>query len=326
MELEFDTEEEKTDIFNVTPYHGKFNISGAKLIAGGMPSRSVILYRLSKLGQGRMPLLGSTQVDEQALKMFRSWIRSRPTAEENADKISDSTETAPVDQLLQATKSENAAERTLAIEKLLSSVNGAMVALIAIDEASLPVTLRTELIAAGTTHGDPLVRDLFERFLPEDQRVKRLGPTIRPEQILALTGDATRGKALFFKANAVQCRNCHIIKGEGRELGPELTHVAKDKDKAKILENILTPSKEIHKDYVNYLAETKRGKVHTGLLVEKTDDEIVLKDNQHQLIRIPHNEIEILEPQDKSLMPDLLLRDMTAEQAADLLQFLSELK
>jgi hypothetical protein len=36
--------------------------------------------------------------------------------------------------------------------------------------------------------------------------------------------------------------------------------------------------------------------------------------------------VERFVPQPKSLMPELLLRDLTAEQAADLLEFLSGLK
>ena len=36
--------------------------------------------------------------------------------------------------------------------------------------------------------GASRVRDLFERFLPEDQRTQRLGNVIQPEALLALTG------------------------------------------------------------------------------------------------------------------------------------------
>ena len=38
------------------------------------------------------------------------------------------------------------------------------------------------------------------------------------------------------------------------------------------------------------------------------------------------DEVEELIPQPKSLMPELLLRDLTAQQAADLLAFLASLK
>ena len=37
-------------------------------------------------------------------------------------------------------------------------------------------------------------------------------------------------------------------------------------------------------------------------------------------------DVEQLVPQQQSLMPEMLLRDMTAEQVADLLEYLSSLK
>ena len=41
---------------------------------------------------------------------------------------------------------------------------------------------------------------------------------------------------------------------------------------------------------------------------------------------MPAGDVEVLAPQQKSLMPELLLRDLTAEQVADLTAFLSSLK
>jgi putative heme-binding domain-containing protein len=78
--------------------------------------------------------------------------------------------------------------------------------------------------------------------------------------------------------------------------------------------------------FVPYLVETKDGKVHTGLLAAKTDREVVLKDAENKEIRIPAGKVQALVPQKKSLMPEQLLRDLTPEQAADLLEFLASLK
>jgi len=52
----------------------------------------------------------------------------------------------------------------------------------------------------------------------------------------------------------------------------------------------------------------------------------VLRDAKDKPIRIPTGDVEQIVPQRQSLMPELLLRDMTAEQVADLLAFLSGLK
>jgi putative heme-binding domain-containing protein len=212
------------------------------------------------------------------------------------------------------------------VNRLLSSTSSALVLMRALDEGRVPASVRPEVLAAALARPEPQVRDLFERFVPDDQRVKRLGSVIKPEQLLALKGDAARGKELFFKAAGVQCVNCHRIAGTGSTLGPDLSQVGKKYDKAQILESILEPSKTIDPKYVTYLAETTDGQVHTGLLGAKTATEVVLKTVGDKEVRIPVGKVVTLAPQRQSLMPDLLLRDLTAEQVADLLEFLASLK
>ncbi|MCH8829928.1 MAG: c-type cytochrome, partial [Planctomycetes bacterium] len=146
------------------------------------------------------------------------------------------------------------------------------------------------------------------------------------EAILALQGDLERGRKLFFNTAGVQCINCHAIQKRGKNLGPDLSKIGKKYNRAQLLETILQPSKKIEPKYLSYLVETKRGRVLTGLLVSRSAQEIVLKDNKLKLIRIPAANVETIVPQRKSIMPELLLQEMTAEQVADLLTFLASLK
>src|SRR5207302_5613388 len=141
----------------------------------------------------------------------------------------------------------------------------------------IPEPARGQILASAGKRSEPQIRDLFERFLPEDQRIKRLGSAIRPEQILSLNGAPTRGKEMFFKSTALQCINCHRIAGAGSTLGPDLSDIGKKYTKSQILESILEPSKSIDPKYIAYLVETTDGKVQTGLLVDKTDKEVVLR-------------------------------------------------
>lgn len=71
------------------------------------------------------------------------------------------------------------------------------------------------------------------------------------------------------------------------------------------------------------MAETTSGQIVTGLLERQTPEEVWLRDASNQLHRLPTAEIELLVRQQKSLMPDLLLRDMTAQQVADLIAYLA---
>ena len=59
---------------------------------------------------------------------------------------------------------------------------------------------------------------------------------------------------------------------------------------------------------------------------QKSDREVVLRTAQNKELRVPAQQVERLVPQQKSLMPDLLLRDLSPQQAADLLEFLAGLK
>lgn len=196
----------------------------------------------------------------------------------------------------------------------------------AMDDDSVADVLRNDIIARATSHSAPHVRDLFERFLPEERRTKRLGSVVKPEEILALAGDVARGEQLFFEAPDVQCRNCHRVHNRGTEVGPDLSQIGTKYAPERLLESILAPSKVVEPKYVTYMIETTQGRVYTGLLVTRTTEQVVLKNAQNELIRLAPSEVEVLVPQRQSLMPDLLLRDMTAQQVADLVAYFGTLK
>ena len=195
-----------------------------------------------------------------------------------------------------------------------------------IDEGKLADSVRTEVIAIAKDHSRVEVRDLFERFVPDSERVKRLGDVVNVSDILELKGDAERGRSFFFAESASQCKNCHRIQGVGETLGPDLSQIGSKYTKPALLQHILEPSRNIDPKYVTHLLETKSGQVYSGLVAEKTDSEVVLRDAQNKLIRVPAAEVEQLVPQLKSLMPELLVRDLTAQQVADLLEYLSSLR
>ena len=220
---------------------------------------------------------------------------------------------------------ERARERAETINRLLSSTSSALRLAEALGEKRMPGPIREQVLAAAQRLTDATVRDLFERFLPAERRTRTLGSVIKPEQLLALKGNAERGRALFFKSAGLQCVNCHRINGTGSTLGPDLSHIGK-KERAHILESLLEPSKKIEPPWVTYLLETTTGQVHTGLLRSKTDRQVVLQVVGDKEVRVPAAKVERLVPQSKSLMPELLLRDLTAAQAADLLEFLASLK
>jgi glucose/arabinose dehydrogenase/mono/diheme cytochrome c family protein len=75
IDLEFGTPLEKMRVLDVKPQHHTFSLPDARLIAPGQPERSVLLYRMAQRGEGRMPPLATSLVDEPAVELIREWIR-----------------------------------------------------------------------------------------------------------------------------------------------------------------------------------------------------------------------------------------------------------
>ena len=325
--MPFDLPIENTDMVGVRPSQGTFGIHNAQVISPRDPYRSILYYRMSKIGGGRMPHIGSTEVDRKGIELIHDWIAQMPgDVESESDPIATEIRHQQRDRLKRLEASVDEKQAVAFIESLLATTSGAMVLQRAVDQDRLSASTTSLVIARSMLVTNVSVRDLFERFLPAEKRVRRLGNVIMPREILARTGDVDRGKQLFFDTAGVQCKNCHKIQDRGFELGPDLSHIGKKLTRANLLESILEPSKLIDPIYVTYLVETTDGLVHTGVLAQKSAKEIVLKDVQNKEIRIPASNVEHLVPQQKSLMPELLLRDMTAQQVADLLAYLVELK
>lgn len=212
------------------------------------------------------------------------------------------------------------------IDKLFESPSRAMQLARAIEQAPLADATHAQVLAVALKHPSPPLRDLFERFAPPEQRLKRLGAHVRAAEILKLDGDVARGAVLFANTQGVQCKNCHRIGKIGGQVGPDLSTIGKKYNRAQMLEHILEPSKLIEPKFVSYVAQLSDGRVIQGLLTNRTTDEFVFRDIKDQDVRVAAEDVETLAPQRLSLMPELLLRDLTPQQTADLLAYLAEQK
>jgi putative heme-binding domain-containing protein len=180
-------------------------------------------------------------------------------------------------------------------------------------------TQMTIAAVAGLQPGP--IRDLFEGYLPADPRGRKLGNNPKPAAILNLTGDAQRGKALFF-ANELKCATCHKLGDKGGALGPELTTIGKQRRKAEILESLLQPSLQIDPKFAQYIVQSDEGKTFAGLLVSRDDKRLVLRTAEQKEVVLATNQVEQLRPSQVSLMPEGLMSGLLPQEAADLLEFL----
>jgi putative heme-binding domain-containing protein len=294
---------------SVRPTLGMFDLTDPYLVCGGDPSRSALLFRISKLGQGRMPHLGSEVVDEAGVRLLRRWIAGLAEG--------------PIEPAArQARDADKAALLKKEFDRLLSSTTGALELLGALE--TLSESERKDAIKRALERPPGMVRDLFENFEPPGQRRERLGPSIKPEKILALKGDVERGRALFLNPS-LQCTKCHRTQAGPETVGPDLSKIGAKYNRAQLLESILEPSKTIDPKYAASILQTKSGDVLSGIVISKTATELVLKDADKET-RLALSSVERIVPQQKSLMPEGVLQHLTALEAADLIAYLESLR
>ncbi len=284
--LNIETKLADARLIGVKPVQGDLGLPDARIVASGDPFRSVLLYRMATAGRGHMPYLGGRLIDDRGLLVVRDWI---------AGMKRDGNSTADSSPLADA---------------------------FAVIDGTLKGDARDQAIAKGAALTDPMQRDLFERFLPESQRRKVLGPDLRADALLALTGDAARGKTLF----SAICGACHRAGDAGIDFGPDLSHIGAKYERAALLEQILQPAKIIEPQWHLATVTMKHGDPLTGFIAARTAAEITLKMADGESRKISANEIKEATTAAISMMPEGLLQSLTAQEAADLLAFVSSLK
>src|SRR5206468_1189226 len=155
---------------------------------------------------------------------------------------------------------------------LLSTTSGALGALYSLESGDLLPSMRSRVIDRALATSVPATHELFDRFTGRDMtRPHTLGPKIDPQKLLAMPGDARRGRDVFL--NVSQCATCHTA-GDvpGRDFGPNLSKIATKYTKAQILENILEPSKTIAEGFTSYTIIKTDGDVLTGFSTHPHQD------------------------------------------------------
>jgi putative heme-binding domain-containing protein len=128
------------------------------------------------------------------------------------------------------------------------------------------------------------------------------------------------GKKLFF-GDRTACGKCHQIRGEGGKIGPDLSNLV-HRDYESVMKDIVEPSAAINPDHLAYTVRLKSGDVLAGVIVDSTQESIVLGTVSGEPVPVPRAKIDRMEPSKLSLMPENLLQGMSSEQIRDLMTFL----
>ena len=134
----------------------------------------------------------------------------------------------------------------------------------------------------------------------------------------ATGGNAANGKSVFKKT----CSTCHRLEEGGTEVGPDLLSALRTKTREGLLIDIFDPSREVDPRYINYIVNTKSGRVFTGMIAAETASSITLRRAEKAEDVILRNQIEEIQATAKSLMPENLESQLSKQDAADVIAYL----
>ena len=289
----------------VRPTRGDFGLPDACIIKPGDPVASTLYFRMAKFGRDRMPHIGSERPDEAGLKLIENWIAGMSGAAVKVDSLPNG---ASPDKSLADPRSALTAARKMGRGELK------------------PAERDSPAGRGGEAPGRP------------DSRPFRGLPALRGER-----GRATRlespaqnhfgpegGRRPGRKRCSGRKRSTAAVATRSatraRPLGPDLSTIGKLRPREDLLESILEPSRRIEPKYAAYVVRTVDGRSLTGLLVKRDEKEVVLRDGQNKEIVLAATDVEELQPSRTSLMPDGQLAGLTAQEAADLLEYLATRK
>ena len=299
------------------PMRGDFGLKESQIVMPGEPTQSVLFFRMAKSGTGRMPHIGSQLSDAAGVRLIGQWIASLPKNKEHL---------AALDELCGPTVRRDDEQRLKAARELLGSLDGCIELSSALAEQRVPAGLVHSIVSEAMKLDDAARRELIEPYAAADQQVLRLGPNLDVPQLLTVEGDAAKGEKLF-ATGVGQCSQCHRIGNVGKEVGPDLSRVAdKLKTREKILNSIIDPSAEIEDKYRAVTILTSDGQTRVGRVLSRDGQQVTLQDAEGKLTEVATEDIELEKPVTNSLMPQQLLAPLTAEQAANLLAYLSTLR
>ena len=297
---------EESKLLARMPEKGSLGFTNAKIIDPGNPSNSILLYRMASSSVGRMPHIGSREVDFKAVSLIAQWIEQMDTRNPSASNSSVPQEESEA--IVNAESKRREAFR------------------IAIDAAKRRGAYEEAILRRLASDTDPMISSLFEAFLPEQERVKRLHVGARFSDIEDRIGDPMRGGELFREQGRLQCSRCHQVAGIGGAIGPSMDSIGRSLSRAQVFEAIAEPSRKIDPKYQTLRILTQDGEVITGLLVSESDTTIQIVSSAGEKFNVPLSDVSERRLEATSLMPAGLLEQLTSQEMADLLAYLASLR
>ena len=157
--------------------------------------------------------------------------------------------------------------------------------------------------------------------LPTGSNATPLPPIL---QLVRIIGSREAGKKLFETTGS--CAKCHKVRGAGKDVGPDLSEIGSKLSREALFVSILDPSAGISHNYETYLLELTSGNVVSGVLVSQTADLVVIKTREAIEKSIDRADVELMQKSELSLMPADLVKTLTKDSLADIVEYLVSLK
>ncbi len=157
-------------------------------------------------------------------------------------------------------------------------------------------------------------KSVFDAVMGEQNKTKDvIVASLLP--LIEKQGDAARGRQLLTD----NCLKCHVYKGEGKGLSPDLTGMGVH-GKHDLLIHIIDPNRVVEANYVSFNVRTKSGDVFNGIVARETRDTVFLRSAEGDR-EVRRADIDLMVSTGMSLMPEGL-ESLGAPALCDILTFL----
>ena len=185
-----------------------------------------------------------------------------------------------------------------------------------IDRAEVTDNVILRIQAHNDRQLNRLIEKAWGRTRPTPAELNKLIDKTR-DSLYAGTASFERGRKVFEN----NCAKCHKFEGKGAEVGPPLEGAARDIEY--ILTNVLDPNRVIGAPYFVRTARLLDDTVFQGLLAEEDEKTITLKLEGASFKTIKKADLNgPIQVSEKSLMPEGLGYNMTAQDFRDLVRYL----
>lgn len=163
-------------------------------------------------------------------------------------------------------------------------------------------------------------------FALPDQSIRSLAAYVRslnaPANSVPVPGNIQRGEAIFSGKGG--CSACHMIRGHGGYLGPDLTEIGAKRRLGELREAILRASSLGSDGYLAATLSDSHGKQIRAIVKQKSNWSISVLDENGQLHLLRGAEMARVSIRPSQWMPQDYSERLTKDEVQDLLAYLSQ--